>query len=84
MVNLVWNTSQRRTFSELPGHLYQRHRMTSIRAGNEHSVLWRGKVFVVGYNENGQCGLGTTQQVRGPHLMHSLDGEDVKASSCIQ
>ncbi|CAM9092741.1 unnamed protein product, partial [Ectocarpus fasciculatus] len=48
-------------------------------AGNEHSVFLssQGKVFVTGYNDNGQCGLGTTQQVRQPTQVANLDGEDI-------
>jgi RCC1 and BTB domain-containing protein len=73
------DTSQRRRFTELPSQLYLHNKIVSVGAGNEHSVFVtdRGKVFVVGYNENGQCGLGNTQQARGPHALYALENEDV-------
>ncbi len=39
--------------------------ITSIGAGNEHSlfVTSDGKLLTSGYNDNGQCGTGTTAQV---------------------
>ena len=50
-----------------------------IGAGNEHSlfVSQQGKTYVCGYNDNGQCGMGTNQQVRQPSLIPFLEGEDV-------
>ena len=73
------DTSQRRKFTELPSQLYLNNQIVSLGAGNEHSVFVtkRGKLFVVGYNENGQCGLGNTQQARGPHALYALENEDV-------
>lgn len=48
-------------------------------AGNEHTVFVSslGKVYVSGYNDNGQCGLGSTQQVRQPSLVTAIEGEDI-------
>ena len=51
----------------------------SIGAGNEHSlfVTKDGKLFTSGYNDNGQCGVGSTQQVRQPTLVQALEGEEI-------
>ena len=53
--------------------------IVSIGAGNEHSlfVTQDGKLLSSGYNDNGQCGMGTTQQVRQPTLVAALEGEDI-------
>ena len=51
-----------------------------IGAGNEHSIFLtrHGKLFVCGYNDNGQCGVGNTQQIKNPTLIQGvLEGEDV-------
>ncbi len=86
----VWSTGQN-THGEL-GHsdINQRRNfvkvsvlddscIVSIGAGNEHSIFVTksGKVYVSGYNDNGQCGVGTTQTVRNPTILSSLNGEDV-------
>jgi RCC1 and BTB domain-containing protein len=54
-------------------------RIVSIGAGNEHSlfVTQDGKLLTAGYNDNGQCGIGTTQQVRHPAVISALEGEDI-------
>jgi hypothetical protein len=54
--------------------------ITCIGAGNEHTVFVNtdGQVLVCGYNENGQCGLGTTAQVRQVSTIPGLEKEDVK------
>jgi alpha-tubulin suppressor-like RCC1 family protein len=54
-------------------------RIVGIGAGNEHSlfVTEDGKVYTAGYNDNGQCGMGSTQQVRQPTLIPVLEGEDI-------
>lgn len=54
-------------------------RVVSIGAGNEHSlfVTQDGKLLTSGYNDNGQCGMGTTQQVRQPTVVTALEGEDI-------
>lgn len=54
--------------------------IVSIGAGNEHSlfVTRTGKLFAAGYNDNGQCGVGTTQQVRQPTLVQSLEDEEIQ------
>eukprot|EP01035_Chromulina_nebulosa_P017384 gene17384-22933_t len=52
----------------------------SLGAGNEHSVLLSksGKIYVCGYNENGQCGIGSNQSVKIPTIIHGvLDVENV-------
>ena len=53
--------------------------VVSVGAGNEHSVFvcGDGKVFVTGYNDNGQCGNGKTEQVKSPQLVSALVGEDI-------
>ncbi len=53
--------------------------IVSIGAGNEHSlfVTKDGKLYTSGYNDNGQCGMGSTQQVRQPTLVQSLEGEEI-------
>lgn len=53
--------------------------VVSVGAGNEHSVFVceDGKVFVTGYNDNGQCGNGKTEQVKSPQLVSALAGEDI-------
>lgn len=86
----VWSTGQN-THGEL-GHsdINQRRNfvkvsaldescIVSLGAGNEHSIFVTksGKMYVSGYNDNGQCGVGTTQTVRSPTILSSLTGEDV-------
>jgi alpha-tubulin suppressor-like RCC1 family protein len=46
--------------------------VVSVGAGNEHSVFvcTDGKVFVTGYNDNGQCGSGKTEQVKLPQQVN--------------
>jgi len=53
--------------------------VVSIGAGNEHSlfVTEGGKLYASGYNDNGQCGTGSNQQVRQPALVHSLEDEEI-------
>lgn len=50
-----------------------------VGAGNEHSVFISssGKTYVAGYNDNGQCGIGTTQQVRQPTIVSFLEDEEM-------
>ncbi len=52
----------------------------SIGAGNEHSlfVTKDGKLLTAGYNENGQCGIGSTQQVRQPAIVQALEDEEIQ------
>jgi hypothetical protein len=52
-------------------------RVLSIGAGNEHSlfVTQEGKLLTAGYNDNGQCGVGSTQQVRQPTVVAALEDE---------
>ncbi|KAJ1437248.1 regulator of chromosome condensation 1/beta-lactamase-inhibitor protein II, partial [Ochromonadaceae sp. CCMP2298] len=54
-------------------------RVVSIGAGNEHSlfVTQEGKLYTAGYNDNGQCGMGSTQQVRQPTVVAALEGEEI-------
>lgn len=54
-------------------------RIIGIGAGNEHSLFVAddGKLYTAGYNDNGQCGMGSTQQVRQPTAIASLEGEDI-------
>jgi hypothetical protein len=53
--------------------------ISCVGAGNEHSVFISssGKTYVAGYNDNGQCGIGTTQQVRQPTVVAFLEDEDI-------
>ena len=53
--------------------------VVSIGAGNEHSVFVcvDGRMFVTGYNDNGQCGSGKTEQVKAPQQVTALEGEEV-------
>ena len=71
------DASQRRVFSKT--QFLDGKSVVSIGAGNEHSVFVAktGEVFVCGYNDNGQCGLGTTQQVRQLSQVASLEGEEI-------
>jgi hypothetical protein len=41
------------------------HRLKQVCAGNEHTCVLseNGLVLVAGYNDNGQCGQGTTERV---------------------
>jgi hypothetical protein len=52
----------------------------SIGAGNEHSlfVTSDGKLLTAGYNDNGQCGIGSTQQVRQPAVVQALEDEEIQ------
>ncbi|RYH27832.1 hypothetical protein EON65_13015 [archaeon] len=54
--------------------------IVSIGAGNEHSlfVTKSGKLLTAGYNDNGQCGVGNTQQVRQPTVVYALEDEEVQ------
>ena len=51
--------------------------VVSIGAGNEHSIFVckDGKVYVTGYNDNGQCGNGNIEQVKAPQNVVALDDE---------
>lgn len=53
--------------------------IVSIGAGNEHSlfVTQDGRLMSAGYNDNGQCGIGSTQQVRQPTFVQALEGEEI-------
>ncbi|CAM9751893.1 unnamed protein product [Scytosiphon promiscuus] len=44
---------------------FQGKEIVDIAAGNEHTVLLcrTGEVYTAGYNDNGQCGQGTTQRI---------------------
>jgi alpha-tubulin suppressor-like RCC1 family protein len=70
----------RKSFSKI--NFFDDKNVVSIGAGNEHSafVTKNGKLFVSGYNDNGQCGTGTTQQVRQLSVVQSLEGEEI---SCV-
>lgn len=54
--------------------------IVSIGAGNEHSlfVTRDGKLVAAGYNDNGQCGIGSTQQVRLPTVVQGLEDEEIQ------
>lgn len=54
--------------------------VVSIGAGNEHSlfVTKEGKLITAGYNDNGQCGIGSTQQVRVPTVVQALEDEEIQ------
>lgn len=41
------------------------HRIRGVAAGNEHTCVLteNGIVLMAGYNDNGQCGQGTTERV---------------------
>jgi hypothetical protein len=67
----------RKTFAKVT--CLDEKRIVGIGAGNEHSlfVTEDGKVYTAGYNDNGQCGMGSTQQVRQPTLIPVLEGEDI-------
>ena len=66
---------QRKNFAEVA--YLENKCIASIGAGNEHSVFvdTSGKVYVCGYNENGQCGLGTTVQARQLSQVQTLENE---------
>jgi RCC1 and BTB domain-containing protein len=68
---------QRRAFVQVKA--LNKSQVVSIGAGNEHTVFVTraGKVLVTGYNDNGQCGLGSTAQVRQPTEVPLLAGEDI-------
>ena len=53
--------------------------VVSIGAGNEHSIFVStdGKVYVSGYNDNGQCGNGNIEQVKLPQQVMALDNENI-------
>ena len=68
---------QRKVFTR--AHFLEGKCVVSIGAGNEHSVFVSksGQMFVCGYNDNGQCGMGSTQQVRQLSQVTSLEGEEI-------
>lgn len=86
----VWSTGQN-SYGELGhGDINMRKSFTQITildnksiiglgAGNEHSLFVSsdGKLLTAGYNDNGQCGVGNTQQVRQPTEVAMLDDEEV-------
>ena len=47
-----------------------------VAAGNEHSVLLTedGRVYTAGYNDNGQCGQGSTLRVSELSIVNELKG----------
>lgn len=57
------DTTTRNTFERIES--LQRKDVTQVSAGNEHSIVLcaDGTVWTCGYNDNGQCGLGTTTRV---------------------
>ena len=69
------DVNQRRSFSKVA--FLEDKCVISIGAGNEHSVFVTkdGKLFVSGYNDNGQCGTGSNQQVRQISQVQALEGE---------
>eukprot|EP01041_Mallomonas_annulata_P001258 gene1258-2435_t len=71
------DVTQRRSFSKVL--CMEGRNVISIGAGNEHSVFItkEGALYVSGYNDNGQCGIGTTHQVRIPAVVPSLEGEEI-------
>lgn len=71
------DVNMRKIFTHIPG--LDEKCIVSIGAGNEHSlfVTKEGKLFTAGYNDNGQCGVGSTQQVRQPTLVQALEDEEI-------
>jgi hypothetical protein len=72
------DTNIRKSFSRIS--LLDNKGIISIGAGNEHSlfVTNEGKLLTVGYNDNGQCGVGSNQQVRQPTVVQSLEDEEIQ------
>lgn len=72
------DTSQRKNFSKLT--LLEDKKIVGVGAGNEHTIFLSddGKIFTCGYNDNGQCGTGWTQQVKLPTLIRGpLENENI-------
>jgi alpha-tubulin suppressor-like RCC1 family protein len=71
------DVNQRKSFNKI--NFFEGKCIVSVGSGNEHSVFVtkEGKMFVSGYNDNGQCGIGSTQQVRQPLFISALDGEEI-------
>lgn len=71
------DAEQRRSFCRLQA--VQEKGVVDVGAGNEHSVLVTssGTVLSAGYNDNGQCGVGSTTQIRQLTQLSSLQGEKV-------
>jgi hypothetical protein len=71
------DVSMRKTFTRIS--TLDEKGIISIGAGNEHSlfVTKEGKLMTAGYNDNGQCGVGTTQQVRQPTIVQALEDEEI-------
>lgn len=67
----------RKSFTKIA--FFEGRGVVSIGAGNEHSVFVcvDGRMYVTGYNDNGQCGSGKTEQVKAPQQVTALEGEDV-------
>ena len=67
----------RKSFTKIA--FFEGRGVVSIGAGNEHSVFVcvDGRMYVTGYNDNGQCGSGKTEQVKAPQQVAALDGEEV-------
>jgi hypothetical protein len=72
------DTNLRKSFSKIA--LLDDKKIISIGAGNEHSlfVSTDGKLLTVGYNDNGQCGIGSSQQVRQPSVVQALEDEEIQ------
>ena len=67
----------RKSFTKIA--FFEGRGVVSIGAGNEHSVFVcvDGRMYVTGYNDNGQCGSGKTEQVKAPQQVAALEGEEV-------
>ena len=69
------DVDQRRSFAKVD--TFDRRVVVGVGAGNEHSVFvtQTGDVVVCGYNDNGQCGIGSTAQVRQPSELAPIVAE---------
>lgn len=71
------DAEQRRSFGRVLA--LDERTVVDIGAGNEHSIFvtHSGAVLGAGYNDNGQCGVGSTGQIRQLTQVSSLQNERI-------
>lgn len=71
------DTTTRKAFTQVK--MLQGKEIVQVRAGNEHTVALAsdGLVYTAGYNDNGQCGQGTTGRIQQLTAIEKLRGQVV-------
>lgn len=60
------------------------HRVCQLACGDTHTLVAteNGKLYSFGRNQNGQLGLGHTQDSLSPQLVQALEGQKVSSVAC--